>query len=80
MSNVISGINLGAPIEHQYTCSRAGCRDEASWVLQWRNPKIHTPERKKQWLACDAHLDVLRTFLEDRSFPLEVLAVSELGE
>lgn len=53
-------------------CSRAGCRDEATWSLVWRNPKIHTPDRRKTWLACAEHLEVLRTFLTDRSFPLEV--------
>ena len=80
MSSVFQGIGLGAPIEHQYTCSRAGCRDEASWALIWRNPKIHTADRRKTWLACVEHLDVLRAFLSDRSFPLEIIPVGELDE
>lgn len=80
MSSVVGGIGLGigAPTEHQFECSRAGCREEAEWALVWRNPKIHTPDRRKTWLACGPHLEVLREFLTDRSFPLEVFTVKEL--
>lgn len=80
MNDVLSGLNLGAPMEHRHTCSRAGCRDEAAWALRWRNPKIHSPERRKIWLACDEHLDVLRAFLTDRSFPLDTVPVGELDD
>lgn len=80
MSGVFQGVNLGAPIEHTYTCSRARCRDEAAWALVWRNPKIHTPDRRKTWLACDDHLAVLSSFLTDRSFPLETIPVGDLNE
>lgn len=76
----LGGINLGAPMEHRHTCSRAGCRDAASWGLLWRNPKIHTPDRRKTWLACDEHREVLASFLSDRSFPLEIVTVGELDE
>ncbi|MGO2140648.1 MAG: hypothetical protein ACTH30_09545 [Leucobacter sp.] len=75
-----SGLSLGAPLEHQHTCSRAGCRDEATWALRWRNPKIHTADRRKTWLACDEHREVLSAFLTDRSFPLEVVSVGELDD
>ncbi len=75
-----TGINLGAPIEHRHTCSRAGCRDAAIWALLWRNPKIHTADRRKTWLACGEHRDVLASFLSDRSFPLEIVTVGELDE
>lgn len=78
MSGVLDGIGLGAPLEHRYTCSRAGCMEAAVWDLVWRNPKIHTADREKHWLACDAHLEVLRAFLTDRSFPLTVREVGEL--
>jgi len=54
-------------------CSRAGCRAEATWRIEWRNPKIHTEDRRKIWLACDEHLEFLREFLGARDFPLEVL-------
>ncbi|MDZ8172647.1 hypothetical protein [Microbacterium xanthum] len=53
-------------------CSRAGCRDDARWRIDWRNPRIHTPERRKTWVACDTHRDYLRDFLAARDFPVEV--------
>lgn len=68
---------LGGTLSLQHACSRAGCSDEASWVLRWRNPKIHDEDRRKTWLACDGHLEYLKDFLEARSFPLEVLTLSE---
>lgn len=54
-------------------CSRAGCRSEGRWRIEWRNPKIHTEERRKIWLACDEHVSFLREFLAARDFPLEVV-------
>ncbi|MFZ4895182.1 hypothetical protein ACL9RL_12100 [Plantibacter sp. Mn2098] len=51
-------------------CSRAGCRADASWRIEWRNPKIHTEDRVKVWLACDEHVDYLAEFLGARSFPV----------
>lgn len=54
-------------------CSRAGCRSEALWRIEWRNPKIHSEERRKVWLACEEHVGFLREFLGARDFPLEVL-------
>lgn len=54
------------------TCSRAGCRAEATRAIIWRNPRLHTGDRRKTWLACDEHTGVLRDFLEARAFPLEV--------
>ncbi|GAA1631849.1 hypothetical protein [Leucobacter chromiireducens] len=71
-------VTLGLPPEHEYSCSRAGCRDEASWAIQWRNPKIHAEDRRKIWLACEPHRDTLRDFLASRDFPLSVVPVSEL--
>jgi hypothetical protein len=56
----------------RHTCSRAGCRREATAAIDWRNPRIHTGDRHKTWLACDEHVDVLRDFLAARAFPLEV--------
>ena len=32
-------------------CSAKGCQADAVWDLQWNNPKIHPPERRKSWLA-----------------------------
>lgn len=44
-------------------CSAKGCRAAAVWVLAWNNPKLHTPERRKTWLACDEHREHLSSFL-----------------
>ncbi len=54
------------------TCSRAGCRADAQWRIDWRNPKIHGADRTKTWVACDEHRDYLREFLAARSFPVAV--------
>jgi hypothetical protein len=54
-------------------CSRAGCTAEASWRVEWRNPRIHPEDRRKVWLACDEHVEYLQGFLASRSFPVEVL-------
>ncbi|KKI16499.1 MULTISPECIES: hypothetical protein [Leucobacter] len=64
----------------RFTCSRAGCADAATSAIRWRNPKIHSEDRRKTWLACDAHLEVLRDFLAARDFPLAVVPVSELDD
>lgn len=63
-------IGFGEP--EPLTCSRAGCREQAGWRIEWRNPKIHADDRVKVWLACDEHVDYLREFLGARDFPLSV--------
>lgn len=63
------------PAEPQ--CSRAGCQSPATTAVNWRNPKIHTPDRVKVWLACEEHRDFLRDFLEARNFPVLVTAMNE---
>jgi len=52
-------------------CSSRGCRSEATWMLLWRNPRIHGSDRVKRWAACDEHEPVLREFLTARGFPCE---------
>ncbi|MET4636970.1 hypothetical protein [Mycetocola sp. 2940] len=54
----------------QFSCSRAGCSATAGWRIEWRNPKIHSEDRVKVWLACDDHHDYLRDFLAARDFPV----------
>lgn len=49
-------------------CSAKGCRADAVWQLQWNNPKLHTPDRRKIWLACDDHRESLEHFLGARGF------------
>ncbi len=38
------------------------------WQLQWNNPKLHTPDRRKIWLACEEHRESLELFLGARGF------------
>lgn len=59
------------------SCSRAGCTETAAWRVEWRNPKIHTADRVKVWLACADHVDYLRDFLGARDFPVRVRAVGD---
>jgi len=54
-------------------CSAKGCRVAAQWQLLWNNPKIHTPDRRKTWLACDEHRASLETFLGARGFLKETV-------
>ena len=49
-------------------CSAKGCRAPAHWQLRWNNPKLHTPDRRKTWLACDDHRASLGDFLDVRGF------------
>jgi hypothetical protein len=52
----------------QLECSAKGCRAPAVWQLKWNNPKLHTPEHRKVWLACPDHLNWLSDFLGARDF------------
>ena len=54
------------------TCSARGCRADAAWSLQWNNPRLHTPDRRKTWLACEDHRDPLAEFLGARGFLRDV--------
>ncbi|WP_327298374.1 MULTISPECIES: hypothetical protein [unclassified Streptomyces] len=58
-------------------CSAKGCRADAVWVLAWNNPKLHTPERRKTWLACAEHREHLSQFLGVRGFLKDVVALAE---
>lgn len=53
-------------------CSSAGCAAAALWRVNWRNPRIHSADRVKVWLACDAHRESLRDYLATRGFPVLV--------
>lgn len=68
--SVSSGISL--------LCSAKGCRSSASWGLRWNNPKLHTPDRRKTWLACAEHRESLEAFLTVRGFLRETVPVGEL--
>ncbi|MFE3326203.1 hypothetical protein [Streptomyces sp. NPDC059176] len=56
-------------------CSAKGCRAAAVWVLAWNNPKLHTPERRKTWLACEEHREHLSQFLGVRGFLKDVVTL-----
>jgi hypothetical protein len=61
-------------------CSRAGCDEGATWVVEWRNPRIHAADRIKSWAACDEHVEYLRAFLAARDFPVAVRRLDELQD
>jgi len=62
----------------ELVCSARGCSRDAAWGLLWNNPKLHTPERRKVWLACDDHREHLSQFLHVRGFLKDVVPVSDL--
>ena len=62
------------PVEPEAICSAKGCQTPATWQLLWNNPKLHTPDRRKVWLACDEHRQSLIDFLGKRGFLKDVVA------
>ncbi|HEY9474289.1 MAG TPA: hypothetical protein VIS06_10610 [Mycobacteriales bacterium] len=56
-------------------CSAKGCRAPAKWALVWNNPRIHSPEREKRWVACPEHRTYLEQFLAERGFLRRVEAL-----
>ncbi|WP_030988339.1 hypothetical protein [Streptomyces sp. NRRL S-1813] len=63
--------------EGSVICSAKGCRAAAAWVLAWNNPKLHTPDRRKTWLACEEHREHLSQFLGVRGFLKDVVTLEE---
>jgi hypothetical protein len=61
-------------------CSAKGCRANAAYGLLWNNPKLHAPERRKTWLACESHADPLSDFLSKRGFLKDAVPVAELTD
>ncbi len=64
MDDSLPDVPAGAAL----TCSSRGCRAVAHHAVLWNNPRLHTPERRKTWLACDEHRDPLSAFLSARGF------------
>lgn len=60
-------------------CSAKGCQSPAVWALLWNNPRLHTLERRKTWLACDEHRTTLGDFLAARGFLKDVVPHTEAG-
>ena len=61
-------------------CSSKGCQQPAVWAVVWNNPKLHTPDRRKSWLACDEHRQQLADFLTARRFLLDVVPIADAPE
>lgn len=59
-------------------CSARRCREHAEWALRWNNPRLHTPERRKTWLACDEHREHLSEFLSLRGFLRDVEPMADV--
>lgn len=64
--------------EDDLRCSARGCREGAPWALRWNNPRLHTPERRKVWLACTEHRTHLEQYLAARGFHRDTVAVGLL--
>lgn len=65
-------------MSQRFKCSARGCHADANWALRWNNPKLHTPDRRKIWLACQEHLQYLTDFLGARDFLKDTIPVAEL--
>ena len=68
---------MGLDLPAEQICSRAECTNPAAWNVNWRNPRIHTIDRVKIWLACDEHRQYLFDYLATRSFPVKVTPLAE---
>ncbi|MGW9439032.1 hypothetical protein [Streptomyces sp. NPDC055607] len=68
---------MGPVSEEKPICSAKGCRAGAVWVLAWNNPKLHAPERRKTWLACEEHREHLSQFLGVRGFLKDVVPLAD---
>jgi hypothetical protein len=66
------------PTVPDLVCSARACRHHAVWALRWNNPKLHPPERRKTWLACEEHRDSLSQFLSMRGFLRETMDADAL--
>lgn len=62
----------------ELVCSARRCRQAPSWGLLWNNPKLHTPQRRKVWLACDEHRTQLEEYLGVRDFLRATVPVADL--
>jgi len=64
-------------VTEHLTCSAKSCAEPAEWALLWNNPRIHTPDRRKVWLACEEHREHLAGFLGARQFLRDVVPAAE---
>ena len=75
--DLLARLRAGQRAFEHPVCSRAACERSACHRIEWRNPRIHSEERIKIWLACDEHLDYLHDFLHSRSLPVRVHAIGD---
>ena len=61
-------MRAGQDADEVVVCSAKGCRAAAEHVLVWNNPKVHTPDREKTWVACEDHRGSLAEHLDVRGF------------
>lgn len=71
-------MSVGPELDVQEQCRARGCPARATHAVIWRNPALHTPERRKVWLACAQHREPLRDFVARRGFLIEVIDVEQL--
>ncbi len=71
---------LDLPEAADHVCSAKGCRATARHAVVWNNPKLHTADRRKIWLACDEHRTSLADFVALRGFLIEVVPVEALTD
>lgn len=69
----------GSAPADELVCSAKGCREQATWGLRWNNPRLHEPDRRKVWLACDEHRGHLEHFLGARGFHRDTVPAADLG-
>lgn len=68
----------GAATTAALVCSAKACRQRATWALLWNNPRLHTAERRKVWLACDEHRLTLGDFLSVRGFLKDTVPATQV--
>lgn len=73
----LSGHSSSGPAGEAPVCSRKACREAAAWQLLWNNPRIHTPERRKVWLACGEHREWLQDYLQTRGLWKDTVALAD---
>lgn len=61
-------------------CSARACGAPATRAVLWRNPRLHTEDRTKVWLACGDHEEPLRAHLALRAFPVRTCALADIPE
>lgn len=79
MVGVTDPLNPVPDLIHEAVCRARGCGAPAQWGLLWNNPKLHTPDRRKVWLACDDHRTHLEEYLGVRGLLRGTVPVTELA-